>query len=65
MNNHVEPRFASALNAMFSPAAPSIATDTPPDEAARVRADIAYQRDKERLRQEHALALQLRYGDGQ
>lgn len=49
MNAHVEPRFAGALNAMFAPGAPLIAPGTPPDEAARVAADLAYLSDREIL----------------
>ena len=36
-----------------------------PDEAERVRADIEYQKHRERWREDRALALQWRYGDGQ
>lgn len=42
-----------------------IEPNTPPDEAERVRADIEYQKHRERWREDRALALQWRYGDGQ
>ncbi len=44
---------------------PHIEPNTPPDEAERVRADIEYQKHRERWREDRALALQWRYGDGQ
>ena len=58
MNEHVNPVMVEALRGHW----PHIAPDTPPEEAQRLAADLYNMQHKERLRNERALALQIRHG---
>ena len=59
MNEHVHPAMADALRGFMPPAWQE------PTEAQLQAADLYNMQHKERLYQERALALQIRYGDGQ
>ena len=62
MDEHVNPAIATVLHRCWPV---PIQRDTQPTEAQRLAADLYNMQHKERLRQERALELQIRYGDGQ
>ena len=61
MDEHVNPTIATVLHRCW----PVPIRKDPPTEAQRLAADIYNMQHKERIYQERALALQIRYGDGQ
>lgn len=62
MDEHVNPAIATVLHRCWPV---PIRRDTQPTEAQRLAADLYNMQHKERLRNERALELQIRYGDGQ
>ena len=57
MNEHVNPVIREALRGHI----PFLAPGTPPDEAERVRADIEHQNQRERIRDDAAMRIQIQH----